>query len=157
MTYTCAADSTVPGQFFTVLHELSGRRANQSRLFMFFWKSQNKQLKCTCALARLADQATMGKVKRPYERRSERRTTFSVGVWVIPMNGAVPAIADIFVALTKDLVARVFRSLPIVFSARQKFAFVSRASPRRHSYGPISATARNWGWDGFNSEWKSPK
>jgi hypothetical protein len=70
---------------------------------MFFWKSQNKQLKAQCALARLADQATMGKVRRLDERRSERRTTFSVGVWVIPMNGAVPEIADIFVALTKDL------------------------------------------------------
>jgi len=70
---------------------------------MFFWKTRDKRLEAQYVLARLADQATTNKVRRPEEQRAECRTAISVGVWVIPINGAAPEIAGIFVALTRDL------------------------------------------------------
>ena len=36
-------------------------------------------------------------------RRDEQRTPFNVGVWVVPMDGAAPEIADTFAALVLDL------------------------------------------------------
>ena len=70
---------------------------------MFLWNSRTSRTKAQQFLCRLVDQWTMDRVRRPEDQRSETRTTLNVGVWLIPINEAVPEISQTFLALTKDV------------------------------------------------------
>jgi len=45
----------------------------------------------------------MDRIRRLEEHRGEQRTAFNLGVWVVPMDGPAPVIADAFTALAMDV------------------------------------------------------
>lgn len=70
---------------------------------MWFTKSRAKGQEVRDCLIRLADVRSLDKMKAFKERRGQRRTNLSMGIWIIPMNDDSPDIAQAYPAVTKDL------------------------------------------------------
>jgi hypothetical protein len=70
---------------------------------MWFVKSRTKSQEVRDCLTRLADMRSIDKMKAIKERRGQRRTDLSMGIWIIPMNDYSPDITQAYSAVTKDL------------------------------------------------------
>jgi hypothetical protein len=70
---------------------------------MLFSTVRKRKSEAQKFLAQMANQWTMDRVRTLEERRGEQRTTFNIGVWVIPVDESAPHTSKAFIALTRDL------------------------------------------------------
>ena len=70
---------------------------------MWFVKSRAMGQEVRDCLTRLADMRSLDKMRAFMERRCQQRTELNMGIWIIPMNGDSPDIAQAYPAVTKDL------------------------------------------------------
>jgi hypothetical protein len=70
---------------------------------MWFVKSRANCQEVHDCLTRLADMRSLDKATAFKERRGQRRTDLSMGIWIIPINDDSPDTAQAYPAVTKDL------------------------------------------------------